>query len=221
MSDTENKTEVVSEETAEQKAARQGRRKAIFIVCLVIAVLIFVAHYVLVGSCAPGDEAFTAHDYVIKKLLPQLGNSCLVFSLLWYFGWPMLEKMVSDRKQQIERDIDESTRLKAAAEASMAEMSEKLGNLTAEKDRMVARYAETTQAESVRIKEEAEQTAARLAHDAEVAFELQANHTRHTFELEVVNKAVEKARTEIIHRLEHDSGLRDKLIDDSIASLEL
>ncbi len=221
MSDTENKTEFVSEEAAEQNARRQGRRKIIFVVCLIIAVAFFVAHYVLVGTCAPGDEAFTAHDYLIKKLLPQLGNSCLVFSLLWFFGWPMLQKMVSDRKLEIEHDIDESTRLKAAAEASMTEVNDKLSNLNAEKNRMVARYAETTQAESERIKEEANQTAARLAHDADVAFELQANYARHAFEIEVVNKAVDKARTEIINRLASDSGLRDKLIDDSIASLEL
>lgn len=220
MAETEKNNDVI---VVDDKNATGSRRKTIFIVCIVIAVIIFGAHYVLsaMGYCSAGDEAFTAQDYFIKKFLPQLGNATLVFSLLWYFGWPMLETMVSDRKKEIERDIDESGRLKAAAEASMAEVDEKLSNLSAEKDRMIERYAETTRAESERIRVEAERSAERLSHDADVAFELHAHHTRHSFELEVINCAVDKARNDIINRLAQDSALRDKLIDDSIASLEL
>ncbi len=220
MAETEKQNGVIN---AEETKAANSHRKTIFIVCIVIAVIIFVAHYALskMGYCTAGDEAFTAQDYFIKKFLPQLGNATLVFSLLWYFGWPMLQTMVSDRKKKIERDIDESGRLKAEAEACMAEVSEKLENLSAEKDRMVERYAETTRAEGERIHEDAVHTAERLSHDADVAFELHANHTRHCFELEVINKAVDKARNEIINRLAQDSALRDKLIDDSIASIEL
>ena len=220
MAEDDNKT-VSSVVVSDEKHA--GRRKAIFIVCIAIAVIFFVMHYVLIatGYTYPGDEAFTAQDYFIKKFLPQLGNSTLVFSLLWYFGWPMLETMVSDRKKNIERDIDESGRLKAAAEASMAEMNEKLDHLEAEKERMIERYAETTKAEGERIHADAIKTSERLSHDADVAFELHAHNIRHNFELEVINQAVDKARNEIINRLAQDSALRDKLIDDSIASLEL
>ena len=206
--------------SVEQDAVK-AKRKKIFIVCLVFAAIIFAAHYALKGTCAPGDEAFTAHDYFIKMFLPQLGNSTLVFSLLWFFGWPMLEGMVKDRKTKIERDIDESGRLKEAAEATMNEVSAKLENLEAEKNRMVEKYAESTKQESARIREDAARAAERLASDAQVSFELQANQARHAFELEVINEAVNRARNEIVTRLSQDSSLRDKLIDDSIASLEL
>ena len=195
-----------------------NRRKNIAVVCVVLSFCCFIAHYVMVG----GVEAMGAGQrYFVETFLPQLGNSGLVFTLLWYFGWPALASMISDRKKRIEHDIDESGRQKANAEQLYEEAMQKTANLPEEKAQIRKSYEASAKAECEQIREEAQLQAERMVADANDSFELQASLARRNFERDLMNKAIEKAREDITKRLASDVGLRDKLIDQSIAALDL
>lgn len=133
----------------------------------------------------------------------------------------MLSKMVKDRKMSVEEKVFENGKQKEAAIMQYAEVEAKMKTLKSENASMQRSYREATEVERQRIAEEAKLQAERLRNDAEVAFELQSNVARRKFENEVMTEAVEKAREEIKLRLAKDSSLRDRLIDQSIATLQL
>lgn len=196
-----------------------AKRKVILRICIAIIVILYVVYWVFRGGCA--EEPTTIKDYLLTQFVPQLGNSMLVFTLLWWFGAPMLKKMVSDRKDTIEREIQESTRVKEKAEEVCADVEVKMSKLSSEVEKITTGYKEVTISDCDRIAKEAEHTAENLRKDAQVSFELQAGVAQRAFENEIMNKAIEKARDEISRKLSADSALRDRLIDQSIASLEI
>ncbi|MBQ9243931.1 MAG: hypothetical protein IJ165_12050 [Proteobacteria bacterium] len=202
----------------DKEASKGSSRKTKAIICAVLILACFVAHYALLGSLEGQSETV---KYFIEKFLPQCGNSGIVFLLLWYFGAPLASKYVADRKQAIEHDIEESMKVKDAAEESYKETETKLAHLNSEKNRMRQSYEASAKEESARLEEEAKRTAERMAKDAEAAFELQANLAKRQFEAEVMSEALDRAREEIVRRVSSDSALRDRLIDQSIASLEI
>ena len=197
---------------------KSGDRKVALYICCALILACFVAHYMLKGSCVGADAV---HDYFIMTFIPQLGNAGILFVLLWWFGTPMIAKMVADRKANIERDIDESAKKKEAAQAAYELVMEKQKALPAEKKQMRQNFINSANEECARIEAETEHTANRLRKDAEVSFELQSNAAQNLFEDEVMGKAIEQARKEIMQRLASDSSLRNRLIDQSIASIEL
>ena len=82
-------------------------------------------------------------------------------------------------------------------------------------------YAKALESERERITEETGRQAQRIEQDAEVVFELQSQVATRQFERDVMTQALDKARTEIVEKLSSDPGLRDRLIDRGIASLDL
>lgn len=201
-----------------------GGRKIILYVCIAIIIAAFGVYFMFKGTC--DEKLMTCGGskelyFFIMTLAPQIGNSGIVFTLLWWFGAPVLKKMLVDRKATIEREIRESKAQKERAEAIEAEVMEKTSHLEEEKIQIAESYREAAKAERERIAEDAQKTAERLKKDAEVSFELQANVAKRAFENEVMVQAIEKARTDITNRLKTDSALRDKLIEQSIASLEI
>lgn len=196
------------------------KRKIVLMVSIVIIVSIFVTYYVWVGSCAEGDPV-TGRDYWIKSFLPQLGNSAIVFVVLWYVGWPAIQKWVLARKTSIEHDIDESGKMKLQAEVLEGEARRKLADFAMEKAQIDESYRMSAQGECARIREGARHEVARIEKDARAAFELEDVVARRSFEDEVMRAAIEKARGEIVARLARDEALRNKLIDENIASIEL
>ena len=181
-------------------------RKAILITLLSFIVLVYAAYIVLrYGVDLPISPAM--HEFWICTFLPQVGNAGLLFTLLWWFGWPMLEDMLAERKSKLEHDIEESRKIKEAALDASAKADVLLSELDAEKARMRASYEQAT--------------AERMVRDAESAFKLQANLTRKSFEQEVMRMSMARARDAVITRLSQDQALRDKLIDQSIANFEI
>ena len=210
----------MAENTENKQATEEnnGSRKVILYICIAIIIAAFAIYFMFKGTC---DGTNLRHDFLIMTIAPQVGNAGVVFTLLWWFGAPALKKMLVERKATIEREIRESKAQKERAEALEAEVSEKTSHLEEEKKQIAESYREAAKAERERIAEDAQKTAERLKKDAEVSFELQANVAKRAFENEVMVQAIEKARVDITNRLKTDSALRDKLIEQSIASLEI
>lgn len=198
-------------------------RKSILITLLSVIIVVYVAYFVLRHCVEIPAEILSPsmHEFWICTFLPQVGNAGLLFTLLWWFGWPMLEEMLASRKSRLEHDIEESRKIKEAALDASAKADVLLSELDAEKSRMRVSYEQATAEECARIKAEGQETAERMARDAESAFKLQANLTRKSFEQEVMRQSMTQAREAVISRLSQDPSLRDKLIEQSIANFEI
>lgn len=199
------------------KKTNKGRFTAL-IVCVLLIVVFFGLHYALKGSCTGADAI---HDYFIMTFLPQLGNAGILFTLLWWFGAPILSNMIKSRKEKIEHDIDESAALKQAAEQKMSDIEAKQSSLADEKKKLEKSYRESAENERKTIAENAKVQASRLREDANIAFELQSNVALQAFKEDIRDRAIERAREDIARRVASDASLRDKLIEQSIASLEI
>lgn len=204
---------------------KKVNRKPVLVISIILILACFAVHYGWMNGLKDmyllNYENDAILNYFLETFIVQCGNFGIVATVLWWFGWPMLQQMVLDRKKNIERDIDESGRQKAAAEKVYAEVSEKLAVLEEEKQEMVKNFADATKVECARIKEDAQKTAERIEQDARSSFELQANVAQRAFEAEVMARALEGAREEIARRVQGDPALRDRLIEQGIASLEI
>lgn len=207
---------------------KQSNRYKIFVTCIILCVLCFIAYYFFnteictetnANSCTFETTAVGA--YFLTTFLAQLGNAGLVFSLLWYFGAPALKKMIVDRRDNLEKEIRESAKLKQEAETICADAELKRERLDDEVKQMSRSYREAAENECRQIAENADLTAERLRKDALTSFELQSNVAKSAFEKELMVEAIERARVEITNKLASDPAMRNKLIEQSIASLEL
>ena len=195
------------------------KRKVILVTLCVAMALAFGVHYMNEAGAICDGECAGSASYFLKTFAPQLGNTLIVFTLLWWFGAPAVSKYLEARKSRIERDIEECGRIKAQASERAEKAEQMLSELGDEKRKMRQSYETATAQECKRIEEDAVSQGERLKRDAETSFELQT--ARRRFEREVVDASIERARKEIEARLAQDASLRDKLIERSIASFEL
>lgn len=160
-------------------------------------------------------------DYLLFVWLPTLGNVLIVAMLIIWFGGPAITDMLKARKETIEKSIDEAAHVKMEAEVKYREAETNMDNLGSELKELRDSYAKALESERERITEETARQAQRIEQDAEVVFELQSQVATRQFERDVMTQALDKARTEIVEKLSSDPGLRDRLIDRGIASLDL
>ena len=163
----------------------------------------------------------TVSDYLLFVWLPTLGNVLIVAMLIIWFGGPAITDMLKARKETIEKSIDEAAHVKMEAEVKYREAETNMDNLGSELKDLRDSYAMALESERERITEETARQAQRIEQDAEVVFELQSQVATRQFERDVMTQALDKARTEIVEKLSSDPGLRDRLIDRGIASLDL
>lgn len=160
-------------------------------------------------------------DYLLFVWLPTLGNVLVVACLILWFGAPIISDMLKERKETIEKSIDDAAHVRRDAETQYHEASEKIDHLDHELQEIRASYAKSIDDEKRRIEEETARQENRIATDAETVYALQTGVATRAFEREVMSDALNRARDEIVRKLESDPLLRDRLIDRGIATLNL
>lgn len=160
-------------------------------------------------------------DYLLFVWLPTLGNVLIVAMLIIWFGGPAISDKLKARKETIEKSIADAAHVKMEAEVKYREAETNMDNLGEELKELRESYAKALEEERVRITEETARQEKRIEDDADVVFELQSQVATRLFEREVMTQALDKARMEIVEKLSSDPGLRDRLIDRGIATLDL
>jgi F-type H+-transporting ATPase subunit b len=96
------------------------------------------------------EETFHAHSPLWPETLEIIwgGTAFLVVAfMLWKFAVPAMKKGMAARSERIQRELDNAAKAKADADAQAADISTRLGDIDAERARLLA---------------EADQTAARV-----------------------------------------------------------
>ena len=141
----------------------------------------------------------------------------VIFAALWKFAIPQLKASMVARTERIQRDLDNSAKALADAEASAAQIRASKGDLAAERTRILAdadRTVERVLADGrQRITNEVTEAHAKAAADIALA------RTRVSAELQADVSQIASAATEHVVNGSLDAGNQQRLIEDFIAKV--
>lgn len=129
----------------------------------------------LVAGLAAEDPSKTHHWLLPEgyELLFGVPASLLVFGLLYWKAWPVIKKGMAARTQRIQDELDAGTKARSDAEAEATRIREALGDIEAERTRILAdadAQAEATLADGRRrLDAEAADLEAKAAADLQAA----------------------------------------------------
>lgn len=173
-----------------------------------------MVNVVLLATEASQESGFGLNFNLFETNLINLG---IIIGLLVYYGRDFLNKILSERRSQIEQAIQEAEQRLQEAEKALAEQQENLAKAKVEAERIKASAVERAQV--IR-----EQIAARAKADVEqikltANQDLEAERSRASAQLRAwaVSRALEQAEVQIRERLDENS--QQQLVDRSLALL--
>ncbi|MBS0017920.1 MAG: F0F1 ATP synthase subunit B [Arthrospira sp. SH-MAG29] len=173
-----------------------------------------MVNVVLLATEASHESGFGLNFNLFETNLINLG---IIIGLLVYYGRGFLNKILSERRSQIEQAIKEADQRLQDAEKALAEQQENLAQAKVEAERIKASAVERAQV--IR-----EQIAARAKADVEqmkltANQDLEAERSRAIAQLRAlaVSQALEQAEVQIRERLDENS--QHQLVDRSLALL--
>ena len=218
---------------------RANSKKLIRIMALATAAIILAfaiagtAHASAGGSGSPADWNWVDIGYgdkdiaggTLEKGEPKMPpptifaiiNFCLFAGLLVWKAAPPIKKFVQQRHITIKEALEESARLREEAKQKLDEYSEKIANVNAEVDELLAGIRADAEAERERIIAEAEAQAEALKRDAEARIAADLARARRELELEIIAAAT--AAAERLIREKATLSDQHKLIDTFISGI--
>ncbi len=144
------------------------------------------------SAWAVGAEG--AHHGMDWSLVGLQSSNFILFLLVIFFAArrPVLDAL-GNRANVVRRDLDESQKVKAAAERQYAEVEEKLAGMERRIEEMKAGAIREAEAEAVRIHERAQADAVRIRDTAQRTVREEAQRARNEIRREVVEQAASLA----------------------------
>ncbi|HEY2404461.1 MAG TPA: ATP synthase F0 subunit B [Polyangiaceae bacterium] len=147
-----------------------------------------------------------------------LFNSAVLFFLLFRFGRKPVMDGLRARKVAILRGIEEAEKMRAAAEARLAEFEQKLATIEEEITRVRDEMRATGETERKRILSEAQEKRARMERDARVLIEQELKATHELLLGEMVRGAVRAAEATLLAKITAQDHTR--LAEEHLAGLK-
>jgi F-type H+-transporting ATPase subunit b len=142
----------------------------------------------------PGEAAEDhggGHGHIdAGRLALQFLNFGVLLFLLIKFGGGAINKGLKARHEQLKADMEEATRLRAAAELRFKEQEKRLANLEAELEAMRQAILKEAQSEKARIIAAAEEKSKRVQDDTRFQLEQQVKEAELRFRAEVAQAAL-------------------------------
>ena len=168
---------------------------------LSIKQLATVAFGVAAPALALADEAATAHGaghsehggWDTTGIVASFVNFAILIALFVYLFKDTVKKGLKERRDQVERELQEAARLKAEAEVKHKEYSERLAKLDEELANIKAEMLAAGKAERDRIIADAEHKAARMRREAEFLVEQHVKQLRQDLSREATESAIAAA----------------------------
>ena len=159
-----------------------------------------VASAALLALGTPAVALAEEENTGMKLLLPNMAEfipACIAFLIIWFimakFAWPMVLKMMEERENKIQGDLDAAAKARSDADAAKAAYDAKLEEAQLKANEIIAeakRDAEVLRADMLAQAQEDAQAIIAKAHDV-----IDAERTKATAELsgEVIDLSVEIA----------------------------
>ncbi len=153
----------------------------------------------------------------IWQILISLANLTILFLILKKFLYKPVQKMLDQRRAQIDNDYADAENAKQSAEAKDAELTERLSNAKAEAEGIVKEAADIAKARGDKIVEDARATADGIIRQAEENAELERKRVGETIKEQIID--VSTALAEKMLEREVNADDHKALIDDFISKI--
>jgi F-type H+-transporting ATPase subunit b len=145
-------------------------------------------------------------------------NLLLLVAVLFYFGRKPILEFFSQRRVQIEEDIEKAEGLRSEAEERYATWQRKLADLDEELEGIRSRSRERAESERAQILRDANATSERIRADATAAIEQELRRARAVLHEEAADLAVELAENMLRQQVTESD--RERLVREFIERIE-
>ena len=151
----------------------------------------------------------------IWQILISLANLVILFLILKKFLYKPVQKMLDERRAQIDSDYADAESAKQSAESKDAELTERLANAKAEAEGIVKEAADIAKARGDKIVEDARATADGIIRQAEEDAELERKRVGETIKEQIVDVSTALAEKMLEREVNADDhkALIDYFID--------
>lgn len=145
-------------------------------------------------------------------------NAAVLYFLLFKYGRKPIGDALRQRKLGIMKGIDDAAKMKAQAEARLAEYQKKLDDIDSEVARIRREMKDSGEAERARILSEAKERRARMERDARTLIDQELKAARETLLRDTVRAAVKSAEATLATKI-GDSD-QQRLADEYLVSIK-
>lgn len=174
---------------------------------------LYSAVFCLLPATAQAAEGGGVGDLVYPAL-----NLLLLLIVLAFVARKPIRGYFSDRRLQIQGEIEEAARLRKEAEDRYTDWQKRMTGLDVELERIRSTARQRAEGERDRIIEAAQASAERIRHDAGVAVEHELRRAREQLREDAADLAVELADGMLREQL--DDADRKRLLDEFIDTIQ-
>jgi len=142
----------------------------------------------------------------------------VLLSVFVYFLRKPIANFVTERRESLVSEIEEAKKLRAEAEAKLADYDARLGNLQSEIDGIMDDARKAGEAERQRILVEATKAAERIRTDAKHRLDQEQRKLSHDLRVKVVEMALDIAETSVKQKI--DQKAQDTFVSEYIDELD-
>lgn len=174
-------------------------------------VLILAAEAALASSGGGGSP------WNFTMLLWRVINTVVLIALLVYFLRKPLSKFFSERKAQIQRDLDEAREQQRKAEELIQEYKQKIAGMEQELDKLRSELKRSSEAENQKMIANAEKMAAATVEAARLAAEQEVRNAKIVLKNEAVDLALKMAEAMIREKI--NEADRQRIVEEYLVKV--
>ena len=163
------------------------------------------------------DEAAKGHGVPVTPYVYILINALVLYAIYYYAGKKPVSDGLASRRETMVKDLDESAKIKAEAQAKLDEYTERLDKLDHELDRMRAELILAGEKDRDRIVREAEEKADRMRKDAQFLLDQELKQLRLDLLAHTVEIAMRAAEGALQAKVSPQD--QDRLADEYVAMI--
>jgi F-type H+-transporting ATPase subunit b len=189
-------------------------RKAVF-AAIIINMAIFLGFATLVMAAGGGGHADAGA--LLKDFLYRCLNFAVVLGILGYFTLKPIKKALADRRENVNKTLEEAQAARAEAEAKYREVEEKLKTANEEIEQVYSAIREEGELERQKIIANAQAMAEKIQTEAEKSAQREVENARLQLRSEVAALAVKLAEQLIKKNISPED--HDRLLNEYIKSV--
>lgn len=167
-------------------------------------------------SAATGGDHGGGIDWWV--LGSAITNAILFFGFLGFKLAPVVSEGLKSRRENMAKQLEDARAKQAEAERRLEEYKEKLDNLEAEVEGIVASYQKEAEADKRRMAEDTEKAVQRLVRETEFTISQEAKKAEKLIRDAAIAATLESAEKMLKEKVSSDD--RRRLADEYIADLE-
>jgi F-type H+-transporting ATPase subunit b len=172
----------------------------------------------LLALAGPALAAGGGEEGASSSLLYSVLNFVLILAVIGYFARKPVAEYLEQRRQGIQRNLEDSAKLLADAEAKLQDWNQRAGRLDAELAEIRETSRRIAEEEREAILAQARANAERIQHDARVAVDQELLRARRTLAAEAGELAIELAAQLISNQVTDEDQRR--LFDEFLSEVE-